>query len=91
MDKSIYDVTFKFFDNSHKIKHISEIMLVLILKINNLEFLKQFWSINLCNIISKIVTKIIVNKLKPYLGHLIFPNQYSFIPSGHGSNNIIIT
>ena len=56
---------------------------------DHLEHLKQFRPIELCNVIYKAVTKIIANRLKPYMSHLSL-NQCSFVPGRHNSDNIII-
>ena len=71
-------------------KEINDSILVLIPKVDHLEHIKQFRLIGLCNVMYKIVTKIIANWLKPYMNHLISPNQCSFVPKRHSFDNIII-
>ena len=46
--------------------------------------------INLCNIVYKIVTKVIVARLRPYLDKLISPLQVAFVPGRKGIDNAII-
>lgn len=46
--------------------------------------------ISLCNIIYKIITKIIVNCIKPYLPNIISPTQASFLKGHRATNNAIM-
>ena len=46
--------------------------------------------ISLCNIVYKIVTKVIVARLRPYLDKLISPLQEAFVPGRKGIDNAII-
>ena len=59
-------------------------------KIPGLETLNNYWPISLCNIVYKIVSKILVARLRPLLGKLISPLQFAFIPSRRGTDNAII-
>lgn len=52
--------------------------------------LKDFGPISLCNAIYKIVSKCLVNCLRPHLDELISPNQSAFIPGRLISDNTII-
>lgn len=51
---------------------------------------EQFRPIALCNVIYKVVTKIIDVRLKPHLGSLIHPSQSAFIPSRTIVDNILL-
>lgn len=44
----------------------------------------------MCNTIYKIITKIIVNRLKSFLDKLISPSQSSFIKNRRANDNAII-
>ena len=46
--------------------------------------------ISLCNVCYKVITKIIVNRLKPLLKELVGPSQDSFCPGRFKTDNIII-
>ncbi|GKU88076.1 hypothetical protein SLEP1_g2381 [Rubroshorea leprosula] len=50
----------------------------------------QFRPIGLCNTSSKVISKILVNRLRPILDSLISPCQASFILGCRGSDNVII-
>ena len=55
-----------------------------------LSFLWEFRPISLCNVIYKIVTKVLVNKFRPFLSEIIGPLQGGFIPGRGTTENIII-
>ena len=50
----------------------------------------QFRPISLCNVTYKIITKIMVNRLKPLMNYLISPFQNAFIQGRNISNNILL-
>ena len=64
--------------------------IVLIPKMATPQFAKHFRPIGLCNIVYKIVTKVIINRLKPVLPSLISPTQCSFVPKRQITDNVII-
>lgn len=61
------------------IMDVNETLLVLIPKTDNPETIKQFHPISLCEVIYKVVTKLIASRIKSHMNHLIGPNQCSFI------------
>ena len=64
--------------------------IALIPKIQGPETLGNYKPISLCNVGYKVVTKVIVARLRPYLDKLISPLQAAFRPSQKGINNAII-
>ncbi|GAU47272.1 hypothetical protein TSUD_280950 [Trifolium subterraneum] len=76
--------------NPSLISFINNIMLVLIPKVDKPEFVSQFRPISLCNVTYKIITKVIVNRIKPLLDGIISPYQSSFIPGCTIHHNIIV-
>ena len=64
--------------------------LVLIPKVSHPELITQFRLIRLCNTLYKLLSRIIVHRLKPYIAEAINPCQAGFVPGCRMSDNIII-
>ena len=62
--------------------------IVLISKIAHPKYVTQF--ISLCNTLYKLVSRIIVQRLKPYIAEIINPYQVGFVPGRQTSDNIIL-
>lgn len=62
----------------------------LIPKISHLGFVNQFRPISLCNVSYKILTKMVVNRLKPLIPKLVSPYQTGFVPGQCIHDNIVV-
>ena len=78
--------TLGFFD-----PRLAETLITLIPKGENPTHLRNFRPISLCNMACKVISKVLVNRLHPFLEDLIGPLQSSFIPHGSVTDNVIIT
>lgn len=54
------------------------------------ESIKQFRPISLCNVIYKLITKVLVNRLKHCIEKLVHPLQTSFVLGRQATDNIVI-
>src|ERR1044072_2523328 len=70
---------------------MAETLVVLIPKGDLPNSLGDFRPISLCNVVYKLVTKVFVNRLRPFLDELVGPLQSSFIPGRGTSDNAIQT
>ncbi|KAL4348482.1 hypothetical protein GQ457_17G005590 [Hibiscus cannabinus] len=79
-----------FFETGQLEDWVNCTLLVLIPKVEVPSSIKQFRPISLCTVLYKIITKILVERLKPFLSRWVSETQASFIPGRHITDNIII-
>jgi hypothetical protein len=79
-----------FFGNNHLLKKQNHTFIALIPKKLGAYTVNQFRPISLCNIIYKIISKILANIFKGLLHHFISPFQYAFVPSRNIQDNTIL-
>ena len=79
-----------FFTERSMPDYLNRNLIALIPKIQGLETLGSYRPISLCNSVYKMVTKITVTRLRPYLAKLISPLQTAFTPRRKGMDNAII-
>jgi arsenate reductase-like glutaredoxin family protein len=72
------------------LKKINHTHLCLIPKVQNLESVKDFRPISLCNVVYKIIAKVLANRLKKILPQIISESQSAFVPGRLISDNILI-
>ncbi|GLT56023.1 hypothetical protein SLA2020_290970 [Shorea laevis] len=79
-----------FFNNGYMLKEMNRTQIVLVPKVRNPEVITQYRPISLCNFSYKIISKLLANRMKGYLDHLISPFQSAFIPGRSIQDNILI-
>ena len=70
--------------------YLNQTLIALIPKQLGPKTVSQFRPISLCNTVYKIVSKILVNRIRPLLPRLISPMQAAFLQGRRGADNIII-
>lgn len=80
-----------FFSSSFKLLDLfKNTLLTFIPKSKNVSRLEDFHPISLCNMFYKTITKLLANRLKKVVPHLIHPTQTAFIQGRDISNNITL-
>ena len=64
--------------------------IVLISKVKNPTCVTKFRLISLCNVLYKLISKVLDNKLKIFLPNIISPTQSAFIPGRLKTDNILV-
>jgi hypothetical protein len=90
MKNDVVATTRKFFLERVLSEGINDTAIVLIPKGNDLEELKDFRLISLCNMIYKLVSKCIVNRLRGIHDEIINPKQSAFVPTRRITDNTLI-
>jgi hypothetical protein len=85
--QDVIEVFQKFFGNGSIPEGINDTAIVLIPKGSEPAELKDFRPINLCNVIYKLISKCMVNRLRGLLNEIISPEQSAFVPSRRITDN----
>ena len=81
MGNDVVKAITSFFTMGSMSKEVNSSLIVLIPKLCNLSSVNHYKPISLCNVVYKIISKLLVEKLKPLLDKLISPTQSAFIPN----------
>ena len=90
MGKSVLDEVKRIFEERRVPEYLNKTHVALIPKIQGPETLGNYRPISLCNTVYKIVTKILVARLRPFLDTLVSPLQAAFVPGRRAIDNAII-
>lgn len=80
----------QFFFNGKLLSEVNVTVISLVPKSQSPKNVADFRPIACCNVIYKCISKILVSRIKDYLGVLVDPNQSSFIPNRQISDNILL-
>lgn len=69
---------------------MNETLITLIPKQNPSKKFAHFRPISLCNVVVKIISKVIANHLKPLTTKIVGPNLCSFIPGRQATDNVVL-
>jgi hypothetical protein len=79
-----------FFRDGWMLREFNQTFITLIPKKHGACNFNQFRPISLCNFCYKIISKILVSRLRPLLNKLIDPAQVAFVPNKWITENIIL-
>lgn len=86
----ICEVVRKFFTEGSLPKNVNETVMALIPKIPLPEDITQLRPISCCNFLYKIISKVVVTRLKKYMGELVLPQQSAFVGGRMIQDNLVI-
>ena len=89
MGDSVVLAVLDFLNNGNMLPDINHTNIVLIPKVKNLERMSKFRPISLCNVIYKIISKVLANRLKQVLPQILSPTQSAFVP-GRLITNLLV-
>ncbi|KAK1616516.1 hypothetical protein QYE76_022033 [Lolium multiflorum] len=90
MKQDVIEAVREFFKTGEMAEGANDTVIVLIPKGQNQECLADYRPISLCNVIYKIISKCLVNRLRPLLDNVISETQSAFIPGRLITDNAII-
>ncbi|XP_026451473.1 uncharacterized protein LOC113351753 [Papaver somniferum] len=90
ISEDVYQMVTRFFETKHILKQINKSYISLIPKKRKFVCAADYSPIDLCNTYYKIISKIIVNGLKPLMEKIIFPYQAAYVSERLISDNTVI-
>lgn len=87
---SIWDFTRTCFTNPSLIQEVNHTLITLIPKGEDPSKVAHFRPIALCNVVYKIVTKVVTQRLRNVMPYVVSDNQSSFIPGRSTIDNILV-
>jgi hypothetical protein len=79
-----------FFHDGWMLKEMNHTFITLIPKVQGACNFNQFRPISLCNVYYNIISKLLVNRLRPLLTKIIDPAQVAFVPNRWINENVVI-
>ncbi|KAL0354347.1 UNVERIFIED_CONTAM: hypothetical protein Sangu_1016000 [Sesamum angustifolium] len=79
-----------FFKTGRLLKQVNATLLTLIHKVRTPHSVAEFRPISCCNVIYKVITKILVSRIRESLDLLISPSQNAFVPGRLISDNVFL-
>jgi hypothetical protein len=86
----VLQAIWNFFKHDQLLKEQNHTFIALIPKKIGASSVHHYRPISLCNIIYKIISKLLANRLKPLLSNIISPFQTAFVPGRHIQDNSIL-
>ncbi|KAJ9535960.1 hypothetical protein OSB04_un000878 [Centaurea solstitialis] len=88
--KDVLIAVHNFFYSGRLLSELNHTLLRFIPKVPNATRVTDFRPISCCNVLYKVISKVVAERMKPYLSQLIGPDQSAFIPGRRISDNILM-
>ena len=79
-----------FLNSGFPLKELNKTSVAMIPKVDCPKTVSQFWPISFCNVAYKIISEVIVNRLRAVLSDIVSPFQNAFFKGRLVSDNIIL-
>jgi hypothetical protein len=86
---SVTTAVLDFLNGGIMVEDMNKMTIVLILKIKNPQLMKQFRPISLCNVIYKICSKVLANRMRGFLDDIISEEQSAFVSGRLTTDNVL--
>ncbi|KAL0284385.1 UNVERIFIED_CONTAM: hypothetical protein Sradi_7200300 [Sesamum radiatum] len=80
----------EFFRTGRLLRQVNATLITLIPKVSNPTVVGEFRPISCCNVLYKVITKILVQRMRGILDKLVSPTQNAFVPGRSISDNILL-
>ncbi|CAL1378706.1 unnamed protein product [Linum trigynum] len=87
---SVVEAVCSFFQTNRLLRSFNHTWLTLIPKVDNVETIRQLRPISLCQIVYKVITKIMSERLAPFLPEIISEGQNAFIRERQIVENVLL-
>ncbi|GJV90561.1 putative RNA-directed DNA polymerase [Tanacetum coccineum] len=87
----VYNAVCEFFRNGTLLKEVNHTIIALLPKVKSPSRINDYRPISCCNVLFKCLSKIIANRIKQCLKHIVSPNQSAFVPGRSITDNILLT
>lgn len=90
ISKEVFNFEKQVFETRSFPRGMNKMLISFIPKQDYPEKISHFRPVALCNVVVKLITKIIANRIKPLMTKLVREDRVSFIPGRQGIDNMII-
>jgi hypothetical protein len=80
----------QFLNGGDMLEGWNDTVIVLIPKVRNPEKFSEFCPISLCNVLYKLIAKVLSNRLRKILPQIISPSQSAFVPGRLITDNVLL-
>ncbi|XP_042956301.1 uncharacterized protein LOC122292146 [Carya illinoinensis] len=90
IQQEVLDFSLQVLNKGGPLKEVNDTFITLIPKVKEPKKVSDYRPINLCNVIYKVIAKVLANRLKAILPMVISHNQSAFVPGRLITDNILI-